>query len=789
MPAGPRHHIVVVEAFQGRLEFLSDDPLELSVAEGLGLPWDELAVLLDCRVTVLGWEKWYAYEGSYGSPFTWAARPATRPIAPKGIPDPSHTFHSGLVRRVPVAARDPGSGRALTIPLSPLARGLVSERDLLFFVSYCLREELIELARRDGYQLVVFPLWGGLGYLTQLSRAMNAEVLLRAPTVVVATDPSSIRQQVNQEGAWNKQATMRRQMEDVSVALADEVLAFGPRGSNVASRRRLPERSAPIQAPRRLPSSLLEAMAQAAEEHRPRGEGLSFFLCEPQQADAGVLCALDAVSLLNQRGTRLDRPLAASGPDAIFAPMRPRGFREYWSARGFVRDLIRERQWSWEDGPADAHRASSRYAVRLYPSFFEHLPNVWQELARGSLVVLSAASAEGLSPGEPVASELLINGETTPERLANKMEQLAHLNHEELDALRRELCQKVLVAHRGDARIERLKETAEMFSRLMSSTPCSPSLGRAALLLLDRRRDLRDLAGESALPRPDPASQNRSLTVVVTCYRLGELVREAVESVWESRRRPDEVLVIDDGSDDAETLECLRGLERKASECGLPLRVIHQPNRGLAGARNRGLAEAAGDYISFLDGDDLVDPEFYQLAVPLLTEYPELGGVAAWADIFGESVEPGFWNDPQPELPALLVQNSVVVPCVSPTEVIRALGGYDSNLRYNYEDWELSIRLLASGWPIVTLPSFLVKYRVRPDSLYRTMTDVQNQVMRERIYSEHQQTVSRFAFELPMMIEDRLGRLIYPSEKPPSLLRRLVAIRSNARRLFGWLAR
>jgi glycosyltransferase involved in cell wall biosynthesis len=402
---------------------------------------------------------------------------------------------------------------------------------------------------------------------------------------------------------------------------------------------------------------------------------------------------------------------------------------------------------------------------------------------------LSAASAEGLSPGEPVASELLINGETTPERLANKMEQLAHLNHEELDALRRELCQKVLVAHRGDARIERLKETAEMFSRLMSSTPCSPSLGRAALLLLDRRRDLRDLAGESALPRPDPASQNRSLTVVVTCYRLGELVREAVESVWESRRRPDEVLVIDDGSDDAETLECLRGLERKASECGLPLRVIHQPNRGLAGARNRGLAEAAGDYISFLDGDDLVDPEFYQLAVPLLTEYPELGGVAAWADIFGESVEPGFWNDPQPELPALLVQNSVVVPCVSPTDVIRALGGYDSNLRYNYEDWELSIRLLASGWPIVTLPSFLVKYRVRPDSLYRTMTDVQNQVMRERIYSEHQQTVSRFAFELPMMIEDRLGRLIYPSEKPPSLLRRLVAIRSNARRLFGWLAR
>lgn len=787
MPAGARYHIVVVEAFQGRLEFLSDDPAELSAAEGLGLPWDELADLIDCRVTLMGWEEWYAYEASYGSPFTWAARPATRPIALPGAPVPSHPFHSERVRRVAVAARDPGTGEALAAGLSPLSRGLVADRDLLFFVSYCLRDELIALSRRDPFQLAVFPLWGGLGYLTQLSRATNAETLLRMPTVVIATDPSSIRQQANQEGFWTREAAMRRQMEELSLALADEVLAFGPRGSSFASRGRLPEQSPPIQAPRRLHPSLLQAIAQAAEQPRRGAKDLGFFICEPQQADAGVLCSLDAVALLNQKGARLERPLLAAGPDAIFAPMRPRGFRQYWSSRGFVRELIRKRQWSWEDGRPDTNAASSAYPVRLYPSSFEHLPNVWEELARSSLVVMSTAAAEGLNPGEPLASELLIDGETTPESLAGKMDELARMSAEELDSLRRELCRKVLQAHRGEARAQRLKETAESFSRLLSSPSGPPSLGRASLLLLDRRRGLRELADEraSTLQRRGPVGPEPGLTVVVTCYRLGELVREAVESLWASRRRPEEILVIDDGSDDAETLGCLRRLERRADEDRLPLRVIHQPNGGLAAARNRGLAEAAGDYISFLDGDDLVDPAFYALALPLLSEYPELGGIAAWAYIFGERVDPGFWNDPQPELPSLLVQNSVVVPCVSRTAVLRELGGYDPSLRYNYEDWELSIRVLASGRPIVTIPLFLVKYRVRPNSLYRTMTDVQNQLMRERVYSAHRDSVSRFAVELSMLIEDRYGRLIYSSEaKPRSILQRLMDLSRSSRRFW-----
>jgi len=99
------------------------------------------------------------------------------------------------------------------------------------------------------------------------------------------------------------------------------------------------------------------------------------------------------------------------------------------------------------------------------------------------------------------------------------------------------------------------------------------------------------------------------------------------------------------------------------------------------------------------------------------------------------------------------------------TAVLRGLGGYDTRLRFNYEDWELSIRLVASGRPIVTIPAYLQRYRVRSDSLYRTMSDVQNQVMRELILEIHRETVSRFALETAMQLENQLAKRLWAT--PP----------------------
>ncbi|MCF8112160.1 MAG: glycosyltransferase family 2 protein, partial [Desulfobacteraceae bacterium] len=92
------------------------------------------------------------------------------------------------------------------------------------------------------------------------------------------------------------------------------------------------------------------------------------------------------------------------------------------------------------------------------------------------------------------------------------------------------------------------------------------------------------------------SSENPLISVVIPVYNRGAWIAEAVDSVLSQDYEPLELIVVDDGSNDA-TGEIL-------SSYGSRIRVISQANAGVSAARNRGAAEAAGDWIAFLDSDD-----------------------------------------------------------------------------------------------------------------------------------------------------------------------------------------
>ena len=742
-------HIVAIEAYEGCIEFLSNEPEELQAARGLGLPLSEIAERLDCRITVLAWDNWWNYERYH----LRVPTPATQPTETPAFDNCSVGFLSERVKRIAVPTRDPD----YKLPfeergLSPRSYGLINDSGLIFFASYCLHQELQALYQQDPFQAVIVPTWGGIGYVAQMARVTQAPNQINVPFVAVVTDGSIHRQRSNQEGVWTRHAIIRRQMEDLSLALADLTLVFDTRGKETAIAGRLPEAAQPVVAPRFVEPSVLNAIAEAAT-HSSHHDSIHFFLYEPQQAASGVLATLDAVTQLNKQEKRLEQPVIAAGPDMTFAPMQPRDFVNYWSSRGFVRELIHNRQWRWQrDYPQIQHSLP----IRLYPSYFEYLPNVWAELARGSLVLLSSAAVEGLAPGEFLPQELLIQGEPSPETVADSLAHLTKLDLQTLEQLRREICQQVVKAHRSERRQQLLEETVSALEKLLLADPKPQDLSRVALLLCDRRLPLQTLAQQStapALPELTPDLKAGTLSVVVACYEMGTMLKETIESVWASERQPDEVLLIDDGSQGEETLRTIEELKEIASAKNLPLQVVRKRNGGLAAARNTGLELAQGEFISFLDGDDLIEPQFYSVALTLLTQYSQLGGIAAWASIFGTDISDGFWNAPQPEFPFLFIENSVIVPCVTRTALLRHLGGYDTRQRYNYEDWELSIRMLASGYPIITVPMHLMRYRIRQNSLYRSMTEIQNQVMRELLLSNHRGVCAEFAVEIAMQIE------------------------------------
>ena len=98
---------------------------------------------------------------------------------------------------------------------------------------------------------------------------------------------------------------------------------------------------------------------------------------------------------------------------------------------------------------------------------------------------------------------------------------------------------------------------------------------------------------------------NNLISVIIPVYRVEAYLRRCVDSVLAQTYTQTEVILVDDGSPDG----CPAICDAYAREDGR-VRVIHQENAGLSGARNAGIEAAKGAWLSFVDSDDYLAPEF-----------------------------------------------------------------------------------------------------------------------------------------------------------------------------------
>ena len=106
------------------------------------------------------------------------------------------------------------------------------------------------------------------------------------------------------------------------------------------------------------------------------------------------------------------------------------------------------------------------------------------------------------------------------------------------------------------------------------------------------------------------------ISTIIPVYNAASYIAEAVDSVLEQTVRSDELIVVDDGSTDDTALVLRRYRGR--------IRYLHQPNQGHGAALNRGLAEAKGDLLAFLDADDVWMPWKLEVQLAALAADPEL---------------------------------------------------------------------------------------------------------------------------------------------------------------------
>jgi glycosyltransferase involved in cell wall biosynthesis len=201
-----------------------------------------------------------------------------------------------------------------------------------------------------------------------------------------------------------------------------------------------------------------------------------------------------------------------------------------------------------------------------------------------------------------------------------------------------------------------------------------------------------------------------SVSVVITCHNLGAYLEEAVDSVLAQTWQDFEILVVDDGSTDAQTQALLAGFRRPAT------RVVRLPHGGLAAARNAGIAETSGRYLCALDADDRLAPSFLEKTVRVLDADPSVSFVSAWLRTFGD--EEWDWTPERCDLPALLCEDTVLTAAVVRREAVAAVGGYDTAMPVQGdEDWDLWLTLVERGHRGVILPEILFEYRRRAGSM------------------------------------------------------------------------
>jgi Glycosyl transferase family 2 len=322
-------------------------------------------------------------------------------------------------------------------------------------------------------------------------------------------------------------------------------------------------------------------------------------------------------------------------------------------------------------------------------------------------------------------------------------------------------------------------------------TPCAP-IEEAASALAQLVRSFRPRttfpantpeAQGAALP-PNPESVPGLLSVVVPFYNLGAYVGEALDSLAASTYRPLEVLAIDDGSRPGERAM----LDAAAAHHPDLVRVIGQPNAGLARTRNAGAEMARGEFVAFLDADDLVDPPYLERAIAVLQRHANVSFVSAWVRLFGavEACVP-TWN---PELPFLLGRNMMLEQVVLRRADFLAYGGNDPEIAYAFEDHETWVRMLERGCVGVNLPAVLASYRIRDDSMLRgTDTEVQRYLM-ELIAARHPQLYHRYGLEL-FALQNANGAALrwnQPSAETPDDRDRLQAAEEAYQQLRARLA-
>ena len=261
---------------------------------------------------------------------------------------------------------------------------------------------------------------------------------------------------------------------------------------------------------------------------------------------------------------------------------------------------------------------------------------------------------------------------------------------------------------------------------------------------------------------------NPLVSVVCPAYNCAQFIASALESVLAQSYKPLEIIIVDDGSTDS-TCALVRGYP--------DIRYIHQTNRGPSAARNAGIASARGEYIAFLDLDDLWASGKVAEQLAILESHPRAGLCFTDMYLFTDGTiredsmfqryrltEQYFGHEKVVRNPVAKLVTMNFIPTSSviarKTALLQA-GGFDEKFR-KAEDWDLWLRL-AIRHPIVYSHKALVLKRLHEFNTsndYEGMNVAALQVL-EKFKKDNRAEVTKLNIDLMAILRDGYQNLGY----------------------------
>ena len=214
------------------------------------------------------------------------------------------------------------------------------------------------------------------------------------------------------------------------------------------------------------------------------------------------------------------------------------------------------------------------------------------------------------------------------------------------------------------------------------------------------------------------------ISVCLVHYNRPETLRQAVDSLKAQSYRNYEVILVDDGSPSLEAQALLKTLDSEFAACRW--RIIRQENQYMWRARNNAARQARGEYLAFMDDDNIAVPHWLTCAMQV-AQRTHADVVTSTMTLFEGHAPP----DPSVEFPMWVPLGAAAsagaftnvfgdVHCLMKRSVFEKLGGFEERFSGYQEDWEFFARAVLAGYKLELIPESLLYYRISKTSVSRS---------------------------------------------------------------------